>query len=120
MMESIKLVEKLSRIREYWSPKIVAQVNDTHVKLAKLKGEFEWHHHELEDELFYVLKGTLTMQFRNGEVQIREGEFLVVPRGTEHRPVAEEEVHVLLIEPAGTINTGNVTSTRTIQDPGWV
>ncbi|AMQ57763.1 cupin domain-containing protein [Algoriphagus sanaruensis] len=106
-MEKINLQEKLSLFQEHWSPKIVGELNGQHVKLAKLKGEFIWHHHELEDELFWVLKGTLKMEFRDKTVLIHENEFLIVPRGVEHRPVAEEEVSVLLFEPASTLNTGN-------------
>lgn len=106
-MEKINLQEKLSLFQEHWSPKIVGELNGQHVKLAKLKGEFIWHHHEQEDELFWVLKGTLKMEFRDKTVLIRENEFLIVPRGVEHRPVAEEEVSVLLFEPASTLNTGN-------------
>ena len=106
-MEKINIQEKLSLFQEHWSPKIVGELNGQHVKLAKLKGEFVWHHHELEDELFLVVKGTLKMEFRDKTVIIHENEFLIVPRGVEHRPVAEEEVSVLLFEPASTLNTGN-------------
>ena len=106
-MEKINLQEKLSLFQEHWSPKIVGELNGQHVKLAKLKGEFIWHHHEQEDELFWVLKGTLKMEFRDKTVLIHENEFLIVPRGVEHRPVAEEEVSVLLFEPESTLNTGN-------------
>ena len=106
-MEKVNLQEKFSLFQEHWSPKIVGELNGQHVKLAKLKGEFVWHHHELEDELFLVVKGTLKMEFRDKTVFIHENEFLIVPRGVEHRPVAEEEVSVLLFEPASTLNTGN-------------
>lgn len=106
-MEKINLQEKLSLFQEHWSPKIVGELNGQYVKLAKLKGEFIWHHHEQEDELFWVLKGTLKMEFRDKTVLIHENEFLIVPRGVEHRPVAEEEVSVLLFEPVSTLNTGN-------------
>lgn len=112
-MPPVNLAEKLARIADYWSPKVVGQVNDVHVKLVKLKGEFVWHAHEMEDELFLVLRGTLRMQFRDHETTIREGEFLVVPHGTEHRPVADDEVHVLLLEPASTVNTGTAPGART-------
>src|SRR5512140_2118757 len=105
-MEKVNLAEKLALFQEYWSPKAVAAVNDFHVKLVKLNGEFVWHSHETEDELFLVLRGTLRMQFRGREVAVAAGEFIVVPRKTEHRPVADEEVHVLLLEPASTVNTG--------------
>ncbi len=112
-MTKINLAEKLSRFREHWQPRIVAELNGQHVKLAKLKGEFVWHHHEREDELFLVLRGRLRIQFRDRDVVLDEGECLVVPRGVEHRPVADAEVHVLLFEPASTLNTGNVRNERT-------
>jgi mannose-6-phosphate isomerase-like protein (cupin superfamily) len=115
-MEKVNLAAKLARFSEHWSPKIVGELNGQHVKLAKLKGEFVWHHHDDEDELFLVIKGRLRMELRSGDITIEEGEFLVVPRGVEHRPVADEEVHVLLFEPASTLNTGNVTSERTVAD----
>jgi len=115
-MEKVNLAAKLSRFSEHWSPKIVAELNGQHVKLAKLKGEFVWHHHDDEDELFLVIKGRLRMELRSGDITIEEGEFLVVPRGVEHRPVADEEVHVLLFEPASTLNTGNVSNERTVAD----
>jgi mannose-6-phosphate isomerase-like protein (cupin superfamily) len=113
-MSKINIAEKLSRFQEHWSPRLVAQVNDMDVKLAKLQGEFVWHHHEQEDELFLVVKGRLLMQFRDREEWIEEGEFIVVPHGVEHRPVAPEEVHLMLIEPRGTLNTGNVVNERTV------
>ena len=113
-MSKVNIAEKLSRFQDHWSPKLVAQVNDADIKLAKLQGEFVWHHHEQEDELFLVLKGRLLMQFRDREEWIEEGEFIVVPHGVEHRPVAPEEVHLMLIEPRGTLNTGNVVNERTV------
>ena len=117
-MEKVNLAEKFSRFDEYWSPKIVGEVQGMHVKIAKLKGEFVWHHHENEDELFFVVKGRLLLKFRDREVWIEPGEFLVVPRGVEHCPVAEDEVHLLMIEPTGTLNTGNVTdSDKTVAQP---
>lgn len=115
-MEVVNLKEKLGRITEFWSPKIVGELNGQTVRLARLRGEFLWHHHPEEDELFLVLKGTLRIRFRDREAVLREGEFLIVPRGVEHLPVAEEEVHVLLFEPASTRNTGNVLSERTIAE----
>ena len=115
-MEKVNLAAKLARFSEHWSPKIVGELNGQHVKLAKLKGEFVWHHHDDEDELFLVIKGRLRMELRSGDITIEEGEFLVVPRGVEHRPVADEEVHVLLFEPASTLNTGNVSNERTVAD----
>ena len=112
-MQTVTVAEKLALITEYWSPKAVASVNGFQVKLVKLKGEFVWHAHEVEDELFLVLQGTLRMQFRDGEVSVGKGEFLVVPHGTEHRPVADDEVHVMLLEPASTVNTGTAGGERT-------
>jgi mannose-6-phosphate isomerase-like protein (cupin superfamily) len=116
-MHKVDLQEKLASFAEHWSPRVVGELNGQHVKLAKLKGEFIWHHHEHEDELFLVLKGSLLMRLRTGDVTIGEGEFLIVPRGVEHQPVAEEEVHLLLFEPASTLNTGNVRNERTIESP---
>jgi mannose-6-phosphate isomerase-like protein (cupin superfamily) len=115
-MSVVNLAEKLAGFSEHWSPRIVGELNGQQVKLAKLHGEFVWHHHEHEDELFLVLKGTLLMRLRDREVTVREGEFLIVPRGVEHLPVAEEEVHVLLFEPATTLNTGNLRNGRTIDE----
>ncbi|MEE8199290.1 MAG: cupin domain-containing protein [Thermoplasmata archaeon] len=112
-MEHVNLAEKLASFEEYWKPKIVAEVNDAYVKLVKVKGEFVWHRHETEDELFLVVKGRMHLQTREGDVSLEAGELAVVPRGTEHRPVAEEEAHVLLIEPKSTLNTGNVQDERT-------
>lgn len=116
-MNAVNLAEKLAGFGEHWSPRIVGELNGQQVKLAKLHGEFVWHHHEHEDELFLVLKGTLVMRLREGDVTLQEGEFLIVPRGVEHQPVAEEEVHVLLFEPATTLNTGNVRNERTVERP---
>jgi mannose-6-phosphate isomerase-like protein (cupin superfamily) len=116
-LEKIDLAEKLARFDERWSPRIVAELNGQHVKLAKLEGSFVWHSHVDEDELFLVLQGKLTIELRDGRVELGAGQMLVVPRGVEHRPVAEGEVHVLLFEPAGTVNTGSVRNERTIDDP---
>lgn len=116
-MERINLREKLARVKAPWTPVIIAEVNDTHVKLAKLRGEFVWHAHAGEDELFLVLAGTLHMEFRDRTVVLEPGECLVVPRGVEHRPVAPEEVHVLLVEPASTLNTGSARGPRTVERP---
>jgi len=113
-MEAVNLRHKFDKVNDYWSPKIVGELNDSYVKVVKLRGEFIWHHHEQEDELFLVVKGTLRMRFRDREVQVREGEFLIVPKGIEHLPVAEEEVHVVLLEPKSTLNTGNVWNERTV------
>jgi mannose-6-phosphate isomerase-like protein (cupin superfamily) len=112
-MHKVNLAEKLSRISEFWSPKAVGAVNDFHVKLVKLRGEFVWHAHEAEDELFLVLKGRLRMQFLDHEVVVDPGELIIVPHGTEHRPVADGEVHVLLLEPGSTVNTGTAEGERT-------
>ena len=112
-MEKVNLAEKLARISEFWSPKAVGAVNGFHVKLVKLQGEFVWHAHEAEDELFLVLKGRLRLQFRDHEAVVDPGEFIIVPHGTEHRPVAEGEVHVLLLEPGSTVNTGTAGGERT-------
>jgi mannose-6-phosphate isomerase-like protein (cupin superfamily) len=113
MIQKINLGEKLALFTDHWNPRIVADLNGQQVKLAKLRGEFIWHHHEAEDELFLVLHGRLRMQFRDGEVVLDPGDTVVVPRGVEHRPVADEEVHLLLFEPASTLNTGNVRDGRT-------
>ncbi len=115
-MEKVNLLGKFARVNEYWNPKIVGELNDSYVKVVKLKGEFIWHHHEREDELFLVVKGTLRMRFREREVQLREGEFLIVPKGVEHLPVADEEVYVVLLEPKSTLNTGNVKNERTVTE----
>jgi mannose-6-phosphate isomerase-like protein (cupin superfamily) len=116
-MRAVNLAEKFSLFFDYWSPKIVGELNGQQVKLAKLKGEFEWHSHEKEDELFFVVKGCLRIKLRDSEALIREGEFLIVPRGTEHLPLADQECHVVLLEPASTRNTGNITNERTISQP---
>jgi mannose-6-phosphate isomerase-like protein (cupin superfamily) len=112
-MQKVNLSDKLAQFSELWSPKAVGSVNDFLVKLVKLKGEFVWHSHEAEDELFLVLRGSLRMQVRDREVVVNSGEFIVVPHGTEHRPVADEEVHVLLLEPKATVNTGTAGGERT-------
>jgi mannose-6-phosphate isomerase-like protein (cupin superfamily) len=114
-MHTVNLAEKFGQFHDYWNPRIIGEVNDFHVKAVKLKGEFIWHHHEQEDELFLVVRGTLRMRFRDREEIVREGEFLVVPHGVEHLPVAEEEVHIILLEPKTTLNTGNVTNERTVR-----
>ena len=116
MIEKVNLAEKLSLFEERWSPKIVAEVNDAHVRVGKLEGEFVWHHHDDEDELFLVVSGRLRMQFREGDVVLEPGELIVVPKGVEHCPLAEGETHVVLIEPKTTLNTGNVRSERTVEE----
>lgn len=113
-METINLAQKFSSFSDRWSPKIIGELNDFYVKAVKLKGEFVWHHHDQEDELFMVTKGTLRMKFRDREAVIREGEFIIVPHGVEHLPVADEEVHVVLFEPKSTLNTGNISNERTV------
>ena len=116
-MEKINLSQKFSLFSDYWSPKIAGEINDLHVKLVKLKGEFVWHHHEQEDELFLVVKGKLLIKLRDQDISLDEGEFVIIPRGVEHCPVAEDEVHVLLLEPKTTLNTGNTRNDKTIADP---
>jgi mannose-6-phosphate isomerase-like protein (cupin superfamily) len=113
-MDKVNLTEKFARFQDYWSPKIAGELNDSYVKLVKFKGEFLWHHHEAEDELFLVVKGKMLMKLRDGDVTVNEGEFIIIPRGVEHCPVAEEEVHVILLEPKSTLNTGNVRNERTL------
>lgn len=113
-MEKVNLLEKFKLVSDFWNPKIVGELNDSFVKVVKLKGEFVWHHHQQEDELFLVVKGSLLMRFRDRDVRIEEGEFLVVPRGVEHLPIAQEEVHVVLFEPKSTLNTGNLKNERTV------
>ena len=115
MIYVINLAEKFSLFDKHWSPKIVGELNDSQVKLAKLKGEFVWHHHENEDELFLVVKGTLVIKLRERDLTIQAGEFVIIPRGVEHLPVADDEVQVLLLEPKSTLNTGNVENDRTVQ-----
>jgi len=115
-MRSVNLAAKFRLFDEYWSPKIVGELNDAYVKLVKVKGEFVWHHHETEDELFFVVKGRLLLKFRDREVWVEEGEFVIVPRGVEHLPVAAEETHVMLLEPKSTLNTGNVRNERTVSE----
>ncbi len=112
-MEKVNLRDKLDLFKEQWSPKIVGELNGQQVKLVKFRGPFVWHHHDHEDELFLVVKGRFRMEFRDRDLWLEEGEFLVVPRGVQHRPVADEEAHVLLFEPASTLNTGNVRNERT-------
>jgi mannose-6-phosphate isomerase-like protein (cupin superfamily) len=118
-MDVVNLEDKFGRISEHWSPKILAQLNDYHVKAVKLRGEFVWHRHDETDELFLVTKGSLVIRFRDREVVLGPGELLVVPKGVEHLPIAEEECEVLLIEPAGTPNTGDAGGPRTVE-PEWV
>jgi mannose-6-phosphate isomerase-like protein (cupin superfamily) len=116
-IEKVNLSEKLALFDEHWSPRIVGEINDSHVKLVKLKGEFVWHKHDREDEMFLVLKGTLLMKLRDREIKIEEGEFVIIPKGVEHLPVAEAETHVLLFEPKTTLNTGDIENERTVHSP---
>ena len=115
-VEKVNIVEKLSLFDERWSPKVVGDLNGQHIKLVKYLGDFVWHHHDEEDEMFLVIDGCFRMEFRDREVWIEEGEFIVVPRGVEHRPVAEEEASVMLFEPASTLNTGNVRDEMTVTE----
>ena len=115
-MEKVNLAQKFSLFDEYWSPKVVGELNGQHVRLAKLKGGFVWHHHDAEDELFMVIKGQLVIQFRDCHVTLSEDEFIIVPRGVEHRPMAEEEVQVLLFEPVSTAHSGDVRSDTTVDE----
>lgn len=119
-MQKVNLEAKLRLFSDHWNPKVVGELNGQHVKLAKLLGTFEWHRHDREDELFLVLSGTLTMRLRDREVLLQEGEFLIVPRGVEHQPHAEQEVHVLLFEPMTTVNTGSTRNERTRLDLEWI
>ena len=119
-MEKCNLVQKLSLFNDQFSPKIIGEVNDLHVKVVKLQGEFVWHHHDVEDELFFVVKGALKMEVREGgsdrEITVLPGEFIIIPHGVEHCPSADEETHIMLLEPKSTLNTGNVENERTLRD----
>jgi mannose-6-phosphate isomerase-like protein (cupin superfamily) len=115
-MEKINLAQKFNLFSDYWSPKIVGDLNDSYVKLVKLKGEFVWHHHENEDELFLVVKGNLLIKLRDRDILLNEGEMVIIPKSVEHLPIAEEEVHLLLLEPKSTLNTGNVQNERTVAE----
>ena len=121
-MQKINLAEKLALFSEHWSPKIAGELNGQQIKLVKFQGEFVWHHHDAEDELFFVVRGGFRMDYRDAEgreraIDLHEGEFLIMPRGVEHRPVAEQEVHVMLFEPVGTLNTGNTRGAMTVEKP---
>jgi mannose-6-phosphate isomerase-like protein (cupin superfamily) len=119
-MEKVSLVSKFASFSEHWSPKIVGELNGQHVKVVKFVGEFVWHHHDHEDEMFLVHRGRFRMELRDRAIELEAGDFLIVPRGVEHRPVADEEVEVVLFEPAGTLNTGNVQSERTVAEPARI
>jgi mannose-6-phosphate isomerase-like protein (cupin superfamily) len=116
VVEKVNLKEKFGLFREHWSPKVIGEVNDSYVKAVKFQGEFVWHHHDEEDELFLVVKGSMVIKLRDGDIHLGEGEFAVIPRGVEHMPVADEEAHVILLEPKSTLNTGNVTNERTVAE----
>jgi mannose-6-phosphate isomerase-like protein (cupin superfamily) len=116
-LNKVNLREQFARIEGYWKPRIATELHDVAVKLVKIKGEFDWHHHDREDEVFLVVQGRFQMQFRDREVWVEEGELILVPHGVEHRPVAPEEAHILLIEPTSTLNTGNVVTDKTVAAP---
>ncbi len=120
MLEKVNLSEKFRLFEEHWSPKIAGEVNDSYVKLVKVQGDFVWHKHDDEDEMFLVVKGRITIRLRDGDVRLDEGEFVVIPRGVEHMPVADEEAHVLLFEPKTVLNTGDVRNERTREVLGRV
>ena len=119
MTAPIDLEEKLALFEEHWSPRIVGELNGQHVKIAKVQGEFQWHHHDAEDELFMVLSGRLTLRFVDHETTLEPGQICIVPRGVEHQPIAEKETAILMFEPAGTVNTGQDRNDRTV-DPEWI
>ena len=119
-MEKVRLASKFASFSEHWSPKIVGELNGQHVKVVKFVGEFVWHHHDHEDEMFLVHRGRFRMELRDRAIELGAGDFLIVPRGVEHRPVADEEVEVVLFEPAGTLNTGNVQTERTVAEPARI
>ena len=114
-MDKVNLSEKFSLFRDHWNPRIIGEVNDCYLKAVKFKGEFVWHHHDQEDEMFMVIKGSFVMKLEDRDIQLNEGEFIVIPRGVEHMPVADEEVEILLIEPKTTLNTGNLKNERTVE-----
>lgn len=117
VIQKVNINEKLAAFSETWRPKIIGELNGQQVKVAKLLGEFVWHHHDHEDELFLVIKGRLVIRLKGEEIQLTEGEFLIIPKGVEHQPVAEKEVQIMLFEPIGTLNTGNIQNERTIIEP---
>ena len=119
-IEVIDLADRFARFDDRWNPRIVAELNGNHVKVVKLEGEFVWHHHDHEDELFLVVDGRLRTQLPDRELEVGPGQFVVVPKGVEHRPVADATVHVVLIEPTSTLNTGNVHDARTVESPEWL
>ncbi len=118
--QAINFHDKFNKFTEQWSPKIIGQMNDYHFKIAKVQGEFIWHDHTETDEVFIVLDGQLEIQFRDGKVNLKEGEMFIVPKGVQHKPIAEQECHILLIEPAGTVNTGDIVDENTVTDTTWI
>ena len=119
-MDKVNLAQKYALIQDHWKPRIAGELNGQYIKLVKVKGEFVWHRHENEDELFLVVKGKLLIKLRDQDIQLEEGELVVIPKGVEHLPVAEEEVHMLLLEPKSTLNTGDVHNERTVTDEEWI
>jgi mannose-6-phosphate isomerase-like protein (cupin superfamily) len=119
-MEKINLAQKFTLFQDHWKPRIAGELNGQYIKLVKVKGEFVWHRHDNEDELFLVVKGRLLIKLRDQDIQLEEGELVIIPRGVEHMPVAEEEVHMLLLEPKSTLNTGDVQNERTVTDEEWI
>ncbi len=119
-INKVNIDDKLKKFSKHWDPKIVGALNGQYVKLVKFIGPFIWHKHDIEDEMFLVVHGNFTLHFRDRSIELNEGEFIIVPHGVEHRPEAKEEVHVLLLEPASTVNTGNVRDTKTVETPEWI
>ena len=120
MIEVVNLADKFSLIQDQWDPKVIAQLNDYHLKIAKIQGEFVWHSHPETDEVFIVIQGDLTIHLRNGELQLAPGELCVIPRGVDHKPAADQECQILMVEPAGTLNTGDAGGERTIEQIDWI
>ena len=118
--KKINISEKLKKFKDHWSPKVIAEMNDYQFKLAKISGEFIWHHHESTDEVFYVVEGSMIIEFRDGLVELSQGEMYVVPKGVEHKPYAEKECHIMLIEPKGVINTGEIKNELTAINDNWI
>jgi mannose-6-phosphate isomerase-like protein (cupin superfamily) len=119
-IDVINLTQKFSLIDQHWDPKIIAQLNDYHLKIAKIQGEFVWHSHPETDEVFFVVEGSLTIHLRNNDLHLENGELCVIPKGVEHKPAAEKECQILMVEPAGTLNTGDIDGDRTVWDPDWI
>lgn len=119
-MDKVNIKSKYELFSDYWSPKIIGELNDSYLKVAKFKGEFVWHQHEKEDEMFLVIKGQLLIKLRDKDIYLNEGEFVIIPKGVEHLPIAQDEVHVLLLEPKTTVNTGNTDGEYTKTNLGWI